>query len=203
MSPEIRDLTFFIGDGCCFLLLCYGLRLFVWGWVPAFLKLKGYSSRLYAAAVACFVLSSMSGMLVRWCLAEFGDVSLMINGTFGIMVLLSGLALHFLPTLTAYVEKRSDKTPLIVINCLFLIPFSWECCWFWACSRRDVGAKIGEEIKVADVADVVQGADAAEAFSSSTAPSPVPEPQSDDRDSAGSASTGTAVNTSSNDSTPA
>lgn len=126
------------------------VRLLLEGWIPAAMQLVGYSSKLYLLALLAAVSAYFVPGLMHWCMREFGDVSIVVNGTAAMMVALAGLACHFLPTIVARVEKRPYWGWVLFINCLFLLPFGWECCLVWACGR---GSKVEAVPAIAEVVE--------------------------------------------------
>ena len=117
-------------------------RLVICGWIPAAMKLKGYSSKLYLLALAALVSSVFLPGLMYWCMADFGDISLVVNGTAAMMAVMAGLACHFLPTIIAFIEKRSNRGWMLFLNCMILLPFSWESCLVWACAAENKEANL-------------------------------------------------------------
>ncbi len=150
MGQEVLDISRTLSGFSALILTVCMVRLLLEGWIPAAMQLVGYSSKLYLLALLAAVSAYFVPGLMYWCMREFGDVSIVVNGTAAMMVALAGLACHFLPTIVARLEKRPYWGWVFFINCLFLLPFGWECCLVWACGR---GSKVEA---VADFAEVAE-----------------------------------------------
>jgi hypothetical protein len=158
LGQEVLDISRTLSGFSALILTVCMVRLLLEGWIPAAMQLTGYSSKLYLLALLAAVSAYFVPGLMYWCMREFGDVSIVVNGTAAMMVALAGLACHFLPTIVARIEKRSYWGWVLFINCLFLLPFGWECCFVWACGRGknvEVVAAVGEvaEVQAPSVSD--------------------------------------------------
>lgn len=150
MGQEVLDISRTLSGFSALILVVCTVRLLLEGWIPAAMQLVGYSSKLYLLALLAAVSAYFVPGLMYWCMREFGDVSVVVNGTAAMMVGLAGLACHFLPTIVARIEKRPYWGWILFINCLFLLPFGWECCLVWACGR---GHKVEAQAVVAEVTE--------------------------------------------------
>ena len=102
-------------------------------WIPAYHRLKGYTSKLVAIAVFSLFLAVFVPLIVDYLLATTNLIAAAIVALIGMAaVSVAGLWAFFLPMRIALKRDREHARPVIIVNLLIFIPFSWHLALLWA-----------------------------------------------------------------------
>ncbi len=123
--------------------LVAGCPLLLLSFIPSASGLRGYSLKIAGMAVALIIVGAATPAIINFLvgLGEMGMLTgLVIGGLTALFALIAvGLTL-FLPTIIAFLEKKTNKTGIVILNVIgCLIPLCGLIAYIWACmpEKRD------------------------------------------------------------------